>query len=136
MFQSLGEYIKAKEDHDKALAISMEISNRQEKEAQYGYLGNVFLHRDEYIKAKEYHENALAISIETGNRAREMESYGQLWGDIFRQLDENTEAAEYYKRASAIWSESAWKIVEDNTKQTITSAEEIFLIVPVNMAMQ
>ena len=56
----------------------MEISNRQEKEAQYGYLGNVFLHRDEYIKAKEYHENALAISIETGNRAREMESYGQL----------------------------------------------------------
>ena len=47
----------------------MEISSRQEDEAQYEFLGNVFLHRGESIKAKEYHEKALAISIETGNRA-------------------------------------------------------------------
>ena len=33
-------------------------------------------------------------------------------------------------------SESAWKIVEDNTRQTITSAEGVFLIASVNMAMR
>ena len=42
VFQSLNEYINAKEYHEKVLAISMVISHRALEKAQYGNLGNVF----------------------------------------------------------------------------------------------
>ena len=100
VFQSLGEYVKAKEYHEKALAISIEIGHRQEEATCYGNLGTVLWFLGEYVKAKQYHEKALAINIEIGDRAGEMVSYRRL-GDIFTAL-ESEEAAEYYKKASAI----------------------------------
>ena len=130
VFQSLGECIKAKEYHEKALAISVEISNRAEEEAQYGA---VFFYLGEYAKAKEYHDKAPAISIETGKRAREMESYRRI-GNIFRKLNEMSRLQSIIRKR--LRSKSEWEIVEGNTKQTITSAKEIFLILLVNMAMQ
>ena len=44
VFHSLGEYVKAKEYYEKALAISTEIGDREEEGKQpcYGNLGIVF----------------------------------------------------------------------------------------------
>ena len=102
VFQSFGEYIKAKECYEKALAISIEIGLRKEEAKTYENLGIVFQSLGEYVKAKECHEKAFAISTEIGDRAGETASCRNL-GDIFSVvLGENDEAAEYYKKASAI----------------------------------
>ena len=42
VFDSLGEYKKAKEYYEKALAIRMEIGDRQGEGVDYGNLGKVF----------------------------------------------------------------------------------------------
>ena len=58
MFQSLGEYDKAKEYLEKALAIRIQIDDKAGEAADYGNLGTVFESLGEYDKAKEYIENA------------------------------------------------------------------------------
>ena len=68
MFQFVGEYIKVKQYHEKALAIKIEIGNRKGEATSYGNLGSVFLSLGEYIKAKEHLEKAPAISIEIDDR--------------------------------------------------------------------
>ena len=78
MFQSLGEYIKAKEYHEKAPAIIRQIRHSELEEARYGNLGNVFFYRGEYVKAKEYYEKALAISMEIEDREGEATCYANL----------------------------------------------------------
>ena len=53
VFHSLGEYVKAKEYYEKALAISMEIGDRAKEGTWYGNLGNVFsslLNLGEYVE--------------------------------------------------------------------------------------
>ena len=70
VFHSLGD-VKAKEYHEKALAISTEIGDRAVEGTLYGNLGSVFHSLGEYVKAKEYHEKALAIGTEIGDRAGE-----------------------------------------------------------------
>ena len=72
MLRSLGEYVKAKEHYEKALAISTEIGDRAREGTQYGNLGNAVYSLGEYVKEhKEYYEKALAISTEIGDRAGE-----------------------------------------------------------------
>ena len=63
MFQSLGDYVKAKEYYEKALAICIEIRNREDEATCYGNLGTVFQSLGDYVKAQEYHGKALTISI-------------------------------------------------------------------------
>ena len=74
MFQSLGEYDKAKEYHEKALAIRIQIGHKLGEAADYGNLGTVFQSLGEYDKAKEYHEKALAIRIQIGDKRGEASS--------------------------------------------------------------
>ena len=71
MFHAIGEYIKAKEYQEKALAINIENGERPGEARRYNNLGKVFHSLGEYIEAKEYHEKALAISIEIGEREGE-----------------------------------------------------------------
>ena len=70
MFRNLGKYFKAKEFLEKALAIAIEIGDREGEERHYGNLGTVFSSLTDYVKAKEYHEKALAIAIEIGDSVR------------------------------------------------------------------
>ena len=101
MFYSLGEYKKAKEYYEKALAITMEIGDREGEGAAYGNLGNVFHSHSEYKKAKEYHEKALAIRMEIGDRKGEGTDYGNL-GSVFYSIGEYKKAKEYYEKALSI----------------------------------
>ena len=54
VFHSIGEDVKAKEYHEKALAITMEIGDRKGEAKVYGSLGNVFFSLGLRVKAKEY----------------------------------------------------------------------------------
>ena len=98
MFDSLGEYQNAKEYHEKALAIAIEIGDRRGEGTTYGNLGNVFYSLGECQNAKEYHEKALAIAIEIGDRRGEGTRYGNL-GSMFASLDEYQNAKEYLEKA-------------------------------------
>ena len=110
MFYSLGEYQKAKEHHEKALAIRNEIGDREGEAVAYGNLGTVFSSLSEYHNAKlEYHEKALAIRIEIGDREGEAIDYGNL-GIVFDSLGEYQKAKEYHEKALAT----------ENEKQQIT----------------
>ena len=61
----------AKECYGKALAIAIEIGDRQEEGKRNGNLGTVFRSLGEYQKAKEYYKKAFAIAMEIGNRKEE-----------------------------------------------------------------
>ena len=75
MFQSLGEYGKAKEYLEKALTIRKEIGDREGEGSCYGNLGTLFQHAGEYERAREYYEKALAIRSEIGDRKGEAADY-------------------------------------------------------------
>ena len=68
MFQSLGQYDKAKEYLQKALVITNEIGDRNGEGTCYGNLGTVFQSLGRYDKAKEYLQKALLIATEIGDR--------------------------------------------------------------------
>ena len=104
VFESLGEYNKAKEHHAKALAIATEIDDREGEGVCYGNLGNVFESLSEYQKAKEYYEKALVVATQIGNRKGEGIQYGNL-GRVFGSLGEYQKAKEYHERALAIATE-------------------------------
>ena len=56
MFQSLGHYDKAQEYQEKALAIKIEIGDRDGEATSYGNLGILFQSLGHYDKAREYQE--------------------------------------------------------------------------------
>jgi len=101
---SLGEYGKAKEYLEKALAIRKEIGDKEGEAADYGNLGSVFDSLGEYGKAQEYLEKALAVNKEIGDRNGEASSYGKL-GTVFLSLGEYGNAQEYLEKALAIKKE-------------------------------
>ena len=78
MFQSLGQYDKAKEYLQKALVITTEIGDRNGEGTCYGNLGTVFQSLGRYDKAKEYLQKALAIKTAIGDRKGEETCYGNL----------------------------------------------------------
>ena len=101
MFQSLGEYEKAKEYLEKALAIRIKIGDRAGQAADYGNLGAVFKSLGEYEKAKQYLEKAIAIRIKIDDRAGQAVGYGNL-GAVFKSLGEYEKAKQYLEKALAI----------------------------------
>ena len=62
VFQSVGEYDKAREYHEKALAIRVEIGDKEGEAADYGNLGIVFQSFGDYVMAERFFEKALSIS--------------------------------------------------------------------------
>ena len=87
MFQSLGEYQKAKEHHGKALAIKIEIGDMK---------GEGKMYRGAFDM--EYHEKALAIAIKSSERKEEGRMYGYL-GTVFQFLGEYQMTKEHYEKA-------------------------------------
>ena len=71
MFQSLGQYDKAKEYLQEALAIRTEIGDRRGEASCYGNLGTVFQSLGQYDKAKGHLHKALVIRTEIGDKEGE-----------------------------------------------------------------
>ena len=101
MYTSLGDYVKAREYLQKALAIRIEIGDRKGEASDYGNLGTVFHSLGEYAVAKEYIDKALAIKTNIGDRRGEASDYGNL-AAVYTSLGDYVKAREYLQKALAI----------------------------------
>ena len=97
VFQSLSDYAKAKEHHEKALAITKEIGDRKGEATCYANLGTAFQPLGDYVRAKKYREKSLALQKKIGDKQGEAASYGNL-GTVFHSLGEFDKAKEYFEK--------------------------------------
>jgi tetratricopeptide (TPR) repeat protein len=65
-FDSLGQFEKAVEYHQKHFAIAKEVGDRAGQGRAYGNLGIAFKSLGQFEKAVEYHNKHLAIAKELG----------------------------------------------------------------------
>ena len=77
-FQSLGDYQKSIEFHEKRLKIAKEIGDRRGEGAAYGNLGNCYQSLGDSRKSIEYHEKHLKIAKEIGDSGGEGRANGNL----------------------------------------------------------
>ena len=111
MFLCLGEYLKAKECHEKQLVISMKIGYRREQANAYERMASVFECLGEYRKSKLYCDNALAISMEIGDKEADTTCYRRE-GSIHESLGDNDKAQACFEKALAIAVEIGDRIGE------------------------
>ena len=104
MFQSLGEYVKAKECLQKTLQIQKEIGDKNGEATCYANLRSVFVSFGEHVKAEEYLQKALQILKEIGDKKGEATFYANL-GAEFYSLSEYVKAEEYLQKALQIKKE-------------------------------
>jgi len=97
---ALGDYIKAKECLEKALAIATEISDRQGKPYFQLQLGALSL-GIKYADANKCFRGALLIATEIGDRNCETGCYKHL-GNLFQRLDDDVKAKEHYEGVLAV----------------------------------
>ena len=86
---------------EKALAIQIEVNNREGKAKSYGNLGPLFISLGNYDGARQYLKEALAIIIESCDRDGEATFYGNL-ATVFQSLSKYGKAREYLERRLAI----------------------------------
>ena len=104
VYQSLGDYQKAIEYHEKLLRIAQEIGDRSGEGAAYGNLGSTYKSLGDYGKAIEYHEKGLKIAQEIGDRSGEGTAYGNL-GCAYQSLGDYQKAIEYHEKGLKIAQE-------------------------------
>ena len=104
MYQSVGEYEKAKEHIKKSLSIHKEIGDRNGEAACYGSLGTVYGSVGEYEKAREHIVKSLAVLKEIGDRKGEATCYGNL-GTVYQSVGEYEKAREVIAKSLAIQKE-------------------------------
>ena len=96
-YDSLGDFRKASEYHEKHLKIAMEIGDRAGEGVGYGNLGNAYTSLGDFRKAIEYHKKRLKIAMEIGDRAGEGVAYANL-GIAYRSLGDFRKAIEYHEK--------------------------------------
>lgn len=101
VFWSLGQYRKAIECNEQALAISIGINDLRSKSSILGNLGSAYTRMGEYREAVEYYEQALAIARELKNQKGEASNLGNL-GNVYMNVGEYQKALEYTEQALAI----------------------------------
>ena len=74
IFSSLGDHQKAKEYLVKALAIILEIGDKEKEAEVYERLGNAFLSLREHTESEEYYEKARLLSSYIGDSLTELKS--------------------------------------------------------------
>jgi tetratricopeptide (TPR) repeat protein len=103
-YDSLGDFSKAVEYHEKHLAIAKEVGDRAGEGKAYGNLGNAQTSLGAYAKAIKYHTQCLAIAKEVGDRAGEGRAYASL-GDAHKPLGDYAKAIAYHEQDLVIAKE-------------------------------
>ena len=93
-YQSLGDYRKAIDCHEKSLKIKQEIGDRAGEGSAYGNLGADYEALGEYQKAIKYHVKYLSIAQGIGDRSGEGTAYGNL-GRAYQSLGDYRKAIGY-----------------------------------------
>ena len=103
-YQSLGDYQKAIEYHEKRLKVAKEIGDRAGEGRAYGNIGNAYQSLSDYQKAIEYHEKVLKIAKEVADRGREGGAHGIL-GNVYQPQIDYHKAIEYHRKRLIIAKE-------------------------------
>ena len=101
MFKYLDQYDKAKEFLEKALAIRIQIGDKQGEASSYGSLGTLLQSLGQYDKAKEYLEKGLGIRKQIGDKEGEAADYRNL-AVLYQSLGELVAAEDYSEMALSI----------------------------------
>jgi CHAT domain-containing protein/Flp pilus assembly protein TadD len=104
VYQSLGDFRKAIEYHEKSLKIAREIGDKSGESKCYGNLGIVYYSLGDFRKAIEYHEESLKSARELGNKSGESACYGNL-GIAYQSLGDFRKAIEYHEKSLKIMRE-------------------------------
>ena len=108
---SFGDYSKAKESFEEALAISIEKGDTKEEATCYGMLGAVFQGLRQYDEAKKNLEKQLAINKEIGDVYRQARSYENL-GTVHQFLGDIFKAKECFRKAHEIAEKTGLRAIE------------------------
>ena len=113
-YQSMGDYRKATEYHEKRLKITMESGDRDGEGGAYGSLGKLIAYESigDYRKAIEYHEKCLKIAMESGDRDGEGGAYGSL-SNAYQSMGDYRKAIEYHEKRLKL----QWKVVIGTEKE-------------------
>ncbi len=101
VYQSLGQYQKAAEQHQQSLNIQQEIGNKAGIAASLKSLGNVHQSVAKYQKAIEYYQQSLDIEQQIGQKAGVAGSKINI-GSIYQSLGKYQKAIEYHQQGLEI----------------------------------
>ena len=118
MYRDLGQYSKALEYFQQALAISREVGDRAGVGITLNNIGVVYESLGQYPKALEYYQQALAIRKEIGDRNGEGTTLNNI-GLVYSRLGKYSKALEYYQQALAIRKEIGVRAGEGGTLNNI-----------------
>ena len=104
---------KAREHHEKSLAIMKEVGDKHGEAKCYGSLGIVYRSVAEYEKAREHHEKSLGTMKEVGDKNGEANCYTNL-GNVYQSVGEYEKAREHHEKSLAIMKEVGDKNGEAN----------------------
>ena len=96
-YNSLGDYQRAVEYHERALRLNQETGNKQGEASAYKRLGITYHSLRDYRRAEEYHERALRLNQETGNKQEEASACKRL-GITYHSLGDYQRAVDYHER--------------------------------------
>jgi tetratricopeptide (TPR) repeat protein len=102
-----GQYEKAKDYYEQALAIARVADDYAVERAAIGNLGSVYLKLEQYEKAKDYYEQALDIAQETGDRTGEGFWLGKLGNIYLMKEGQYEKAIDNYEQALDIAQETS-----------------------------
>jgi tetratricopeptide (TPR) repeat protein len=101
LYQELGQYERATETLNHALAIAREVNNKHNEASQLGALGSICRHQGEYERAIVFHSQAVDLAREIGDKRGEGVYLGNL-GNVHRAQGNLEEAIEFFGQGAAI----------------------------------
>jgi CHAT domain-containing protein len=122
MYSDSGEYSKALEFYQQALAICQEIGNRLEEGWSLVGIANVYSALQQYPKALKFYQQALAIQKTIGYKEGEGTTLSNM-GNVYRKLGQYAKALELHQQALVILKE-----VGSNPREAWTLSNIGFLL--------
>jgi tetratricopeptide (TPR) repeat protein len=122
-YNSLGQYPRAIECHQRSLKISQQNGDRNGEARSLGNLGNAAYSLGQYPAAIDYHERSLQIKREIGDRNGEANSLGNL-GTAAKALGQYREAIDYYEQSLQITREIGDRNGEANSLNNLGNAAD------------
>jgi tetratricopeptide (TPR) repeat protein len=127
IYDSKGDYEKALEYYNRALAIREKVFGTEHPDVatSYNNIGNIYYSQGDYEKAQEYLKKALAIFEKV--LGTEHPNVAQLYnniGFIYRSQGNYRKALEYYKKTLAIFE----KILGAENEKTLLIRQEIMAL--------
>ena len=110
-YRLLGQFTRAIELYEQALAIARETGDRAGEATDLGNLASSYADLGQIARAIELYEQALAIDRETGDRAGEAVALGNL-GLRYAELGQIARAIELYEQALAIARQIGYRLAE------------------------